>query len=119
MQRRHRRLRAQRHASHARFQYALGDGLPLRDAPWIGTHNSFNSATEMGPTLSDSDPNQQLSLVDQLRLDVRSLELDVHWFLNRPVVCHADGDFTGCSIETTLDVELARSTAGWRSIPTR
>src|SRR4051812_17246997 len=94
------------------FQYALADGLPLRDAPWIGTHNSFNSATEMGPTLSDSDPNQQLSLVDQLRLDVRGLELDVHWFLNRPVVCHAEGDFTGCSIEHTLDVELAKID-GW------
>jgi len=94
------------------FQYELASGLPMRDAPWIGTHNSFNSATEMGPTLSDSDPNQQLSLVDQLRLDVRSLELDVHWFLNRPVVCHADGDFTGCSIEQTLDVEL-RKIDGW------
>jgi hypothetical protein len=94
------------------FQYALADGLPLRDAPWIGTHNSFNSATEMGPTLSDSDPNQQLSLLDQLRLDVRSLELDVHWFVNRPVVCHADGDFTGCSTEHTLDVELAKID-GW------
>jgi hypothetical protein len=94
------------------FQYALGDGLPLRDAPWIGTHNSFNSATEMGPTVSDTDPNQQLSLVDQLRLDVRSLELDVHWWLNGPVVCHADGDFTGCSIEQTLDVEL-RKIDGW------
>jgi hypothetical protein len=66
----------------------------------------------MGPTLSDSDPNQQLSLVDQLRIDVRALELDVHWFLNRPVVCHADGDFTGCSIEQTLDVEL-RKIDGW------
>jgi hypothetical protein len=94
------------------FQYALADGLALRDAPWIGTHNSFNSATEMGPTLSDSDPNQQLSLVDQLRIDVRSLELDVHWFVNRPVVCHAEGDFTGCSIEHTLDVELAKID-GW------
>jgi hypothetical protein len=94
------------------FQYELGSGLPLRDAPWVGTHNSFNSATEMGPTLSDSDPNQQLSLIDQLRLDVRSLELDVHWFLNRPVVCHAEGDFTGCSIEQTLDVELAKID-GW------
>jgi hypothetical protein len=94
------------------FQYELGSALALRDAPWIGTHNSFNSATEMGPTLSDSDPNQQLSLVDQLRIDVRALELDVHWFTNRPVVCHADGDFTGCSIEQTLDVELAKIN-GW------
>jgi hypothetical protein len=90
------------------FQYALAGDLPLRDAPWIGTHNSFNSATEMGPTVSDSDPNQQLSLTDQLRIDVRSLELDIHWFPDRPTVCHADGDFTGCSIEQTLAVRLGR-----------
>jgi hypothetical protein len=90
------------------FQYALAGDVPLRDAPWIGTHNSFNSATEMGPTVSDSDPNQQLSLTDQLRVDVRSLELDVHWFPDRPTVCHAQGDFTGCSIEGTLAVRLAR-----------
>ena len=94
------------------FQYTIAGDVPLRDAPWIGTHNSFNSATEMGPTVSDTDPNQQLSLVNQLRVDVRALELDVHWWLNQPVVCHADGDFTGCSIEHTLDVELARIN-GW------
>src|SRR4051794_12714916 len=27
----------------AAFQYALGDGLPLLRAQWLGTHNSFNS----------------------------------------------------------------------------
>src|SRR3954451_4542093 len=47
------------------FQYALADALPLRDAPWIGTHNSFNSVAEMGPTLSDTDANQQLAIPDQ------------------------------------------------------
>ena len=34
----------------------------------------------MGPTLSDADANQQLSLTDQLAIDVRRLELDLHWF---------------------------------------
>ena len=33
------------------FQQALGDDLPLRFAPWIGTHNSFNSSAQ-DPTLS-------------------------------------------------------------------
>lgn len=91
------------------LQYALGDDVPLRNAPWIGTHNSFNSIAEMGPTLSDLDANQQLSLTDQLRADVRSLELDVHWFpsasasgARAPVVCHAQGDHSGCSAERTL-----------------
>ena len=42
------------------LQYALGHDLPLRDAPWVGTHNSFNSIAEMGNALSTTDANQQL-----------------------------------------------------------
>src|SRR3954469_25265378 len=79
------------------LQYELGDDVPLANAPWIGTHNSFNSTSEF-PTLSHTDSNQQLSLVDQLRLDVRKLEIDVHWIRTAraggdyaPVVCHARG----------------------------
>ena len=99
-----------------RLQYDLAGDMALRNAPWVGTHNSFNSVAEMGPTLSDLDANQQLTLVDQLRMDVRSLELDVHWFpslaaagARAPVVCHARGAdqaHAGCSIEKTLDVTL-------------
>jgi len=84
------------------FQYALADALPLRDAPWIGTHNSFNSVAEMGPTLSDTDANQQLAIPDQLAIDVRSIELDLHSFAGRQVVCHARGadqGHAGCSVE--------------------
>lgn len=93
------------------FQYALGGDVPLRDAPWLGTHNSFNSIAEMGPTVSDMDSNQQLTLVQQLRVDMRSLELDVHWFPSprgggmAPVVCHAEGS-AGCSAEKTLGETL-------------
>src|SRR3954471_8827457 len=84
------------------LQYALGNDLGLRDAPWVGTHNSFNSIAEMGNTLSDTDANQQLSLPDQLAIDVRSIELDVHSFAGRQVVCHARGadqGHAGCSVE--------------------
>ncbi len=91
------------------LQYELGNDVPLRNAPWVGTHNSFNSVAEMGPTLSDLDSNQQLSLTDQLQLDVRSLELDLHWFLSArsglaraPVVCHAEGNHAGCTVEREL-----------------
>jgi hypothetical protein len=89
------------------FQQALGDAVRLRDAPWVGTHNSFNSIAEMGPALSVLDSNQQLSLVHQLRADVRSLELDLHWFPSArgggmtPVVCHAQ-EGAGCSVEKPL-----------------
>src|SRR4051812_38913680 len=30
------------------FQESLSREMPLRNAPWIGTHNSFNSIAEMG-----------------------------------------------------------------------
>ncbi len=89
------------------FQQSLGDSVPLRDAPWVGTHNSFNSIAEMGPALSVMDSNQQLSLVHQLRVDTRSLELDLHWFPSArgggmtPVVCHAQ-EGAGCSVEKPL-----------------
>ena len=89
------------------YQHALGDGVPFRNAPWLGTHNSFNSIAEMGPALSTTDANQQLSLVEQLRVGVRSLELDLHWVPNpwaggfAPVVCHGQSG-AGCSVEKPL-----------------
>ena len=90
------------------FQSRLGDPLPLVDAPWVGTHNSANSTSE-SPTLSGSDSNQQLSLTDQLRIDVRSLEIDVHFVSGRPVVCHGRGAkeaHLGCTTERTLAERL-------------
>jgi hypothetical protein len=99
-------------------QYELGSALPLRNTPWVGTHNSFNSAAEMGPALSAQDSNQRITLVDQLDAGVRSLELDVHWFPSAsgggftPVVCHATGEHLGCTIEKPLSVVLDEI-AGW------
>ena len=93
------------------FQYRLANDVGFANAPWLGTHNSFNSINQQGPALSTTDANQQLTLVDQLRLDMRSLELDVHWFpsvrangANAPVVCHAGAvsDHDGCSTEPLL-----------------
>jgi hypothetical protein len=113
------------------FQYALGNDVPFVDAPWIGTHNSFNSTSEF-PTLSHTDSNQQLSLVDQLGLDVRGLEVDVHWSPTprsgpdgaqtqgrAPVVCHAQeqqGVHVGCTGERLLGDVLA-DVAGWLNRP--
>ena len=95
-----------------RAQFDLAGDVPLRNVPWVGTHNSFNSVAEMGQTVSTYDPNQLLDLTDQLRLDIRSLELDVHWFNSpnaggnkAPVVCHARGaneGHAGCSNEKLL-----------------
>jgi hypothetical protein len=97
------------------LQHGLADDVGMRNAPWVGTHNSFNSTAEMGPTLSDTDSNQQLSLEDQLKLDVRSIELDLHWFPSAqaggrtPVVCHAEEperQHAGCTIEKPLGMVL-------------
>ena len=107
------------------LQYALANDMPLRNAPWVGTHNSFNSIAEMGPTLSDTDSNQELSLTDQLRLDVRSLELDLHWFpsvsdlLFAPVVCHAQSRHEGARSRSRSARSSARSQRGCARIATR
>ena len=99
-------------------QYELGSGLPLRNSPWVGTHNSFNSPAEMGPTLSAQDSNQKITLVDQLDAGVRSLELDVHLFPSAagggptPVVCHGAELHAGCSAEKPLATVLDE-VAGW------
>ncbi len=95
----------------AQFQYRLGSSLPFRDAQWLGTHNSFNSFAN-GETVSHLDSNQQLTLAQQLDLDIRSLELDLHWIRSAHangseavVVCHGRGpeeQNAGCTTEPLL-----------------
>ena len=66
------------------LQYELAGDVPMRNAPWVFTHNSYNSPAEMGLALSPQDSNQRITVVDQLDEGVRSLELDVHLFLAGP-----------------------------------
>lgn len=106
------------------LQYDLASDVELRNAPWVYTHNSYNSPAEMGTTLSTRDPNQSLTLLEQLDEGVRSLEIDAHLFNspsdprvgNRgPIVCHARGadqGHAGCSTEKPLVVVL-RQIKGW------
>src|SRR3954447_6233084 len=100
----------------AAFQYRLAHALPLLRAQWLGTHNSFNSVND-SPTISHTDSNQQLSLSQQLDVDMRALELDVHYLPARGavVVCHgrgADEAHLGCTTEPRLS-ELLPEIAGW------
>jgi len=103
-------------------QYELGGDLGLRNAPWVGTHNSFNSVAEMGPTLSAQDSNQRIDILAQLENGIRSLELDLHWFLHapsasfRPVVCHATGEHFGCTVEKPLGPVL-EEIGDWLRLP--
>ncbi len=88
------------------FQYRLGNPLPLVNAPWVGTHNSFNSPEEQRAL---NDPNQKVSMSAQLDMGVRSLEIDIHNIVGTPVVCHGEGADTGhlgCSTERTLAQRL-------------
>ena len=108
------------------FQYSLANDVPFVNAPWLGTHNSFNSIAQQGAALSTTDSNQQLTLVDQLRMDMRSLEIDVHWFpsvrangQDAPVVCHAGAvsDHDGCSTEPLLGPVLDQIAAWLKNHP--
>jgi hypothetical protein len=109
----------------AQFQYALGDPLPLRDAQWLGTHNSFNSLSDSF-TISHIDSNQQLTLSQQLDVDIRSIELDLHYIprvelLGAPgvTVCHGLAPTSanlGCTTEPVLATVLSEITA-WLNAP--
>jgi len=98
------------------LQYELASDVGFRNAPWVGTHNSFNSTKQAGVTLSARDANQQITNVKQLEAGVRSLELDVHRSpdvagTDGPIrVCHgrgADQAHFGCTTEKLLAPTLA------------
>lgn len=104
------------------LQYDLGSDLQLVNAPFVGTHNSFNSAAELGSGLAEADSNQRLDLTDQLDLGIRSLELDLHrvtstgptGFTDRPVVCHTVRGGGGCGPVKELEPVLAEISAWLR-----
>ncbi len=100
------------HAAHV-LQRELSADQPMRHAMYVSTHNSFNAtAANSPPTLSGSDANQRYLVVEQLRMDVRGLELDVHWMPSpvdgrfRATVCHGNAQHAGCSFEKSLLQEL-------------
>jgi poly(3-hydroxybutyrate) depolymerase len=95
------------------LQYELGAPLAFVDALFPATHNSFNSTNANDPqTLSGSDPNQRYSSVQQLRMGIRALEIDVHWMPRTdgsgfgPTVCHGNAFHFGCTYEKGLEAEL-------------
>ena len=106
------------------LQYELASDVELRNAPWVYTHNSYNSVAEMGSTLSTRDPNHVITILAQLDEGVRSLEIDSHLFnspqdprvgTRGPIVCHARGEeqgHAGCTTEKPL-VLVLREVRGW------
>lgn len=59
-------------------QRTLDRYSPMKDNNIQGTHNSYNSEAYRDID-SYIDPQQKVSIYDQLRLGARFLELDVHW----------------------------------------
>jgi hypothetical protein len=110
------------------LQRALDDAAPFTEATLVHTHNTFNSSA-YDPTLTNLDPNQVLTIGDQLRLDVRAIELDLHWAPSvhaQPgnggkavVLCHGRTEHVGsipvhvgCSIDRPF-VDGLREVRAW------
>lgn len=75
---------------------------PFNETTFIGTHNSYNSKFYADP-FRYVDPNQVLSITDQLELGIRSIEFDVHWTTNKDLIkdlllCHGNTHHLGCSL---------------------
>lgn len=69
----------------------------------IGTHNSYNSASYHIPLIRYVDPNQTLSIYDQLEMGMRNIEFDAHWVLSQDgkkdiLLCHGEDNHLGCSM---------------------
>lgn len=101
------------------LQRELVAGQPMKHTLYVSTHNSYNATeTNMPPTLSGSDANQRYVLTDQLDMDVRGFELDVHWMPGRnpegfrAAVCHGNTQHAGCSYELSLR-EILSDLRGW------
>jgi hypothetical protein len=92
------------------LQRQLDERVPVVATQIVHTHNSFNSSAyalngaqppSYYATLTNQDPNQVYSLTDQLNMDVRFVELDLHWVPSPygsaatngywVTLCHGDG----------------------------
>ncbi|MFP5308462.1 MAG: hypothetical protein ACLGIR_02665 [Actinomycetes bacterium] len=100
-------------AESLRLQSRLGDVLPLRDAVFVSTHNSFNAAAYT-PSLAGLDPNQRHTMHAQLELGARGLELDLVTGPNpatgrqEPLLCHSV-----CSVNDRPLAEGLEEIARW------
>lgn len=90
-------------ANALQLQREIDINAPLNEATFIGTHNSYNSKAYQQSIFRYFDPNQILSLKEQLEAGVRSIELDLHWsltgnFSKEILLCHGYSNHLGCSL---------------------
>eukprot|EP01006_Ploeotia_vitrea_P033743 TRINITY_DN65626_c13_g1_i1.p1 TRINITY_DN65626_c13_g1~~TRINITY_DN65626_c13_g1_i1.p1 ORF type:complete len:646 (-),score=314.13 TRINITY_DN65626_c13_g1_i1:196-2133(-) len=89
-----------------KFQHALQRDETLNNCQFLQTHNAYNNRADgyglldnlwgkilkkLNSTLEVRIANQEFSITDQLRMGVRSLELDLHWFNKKIRLCHSHG----------------------------
>lgn len=84
------------------LQREIDINAPLTEATFIGTHNSYNAKSYEIPFIRYIDPNQLLSIYDQLEQGIRSIELDTHWTFTQYashdiLLCHGKANHLGCS----------------------
>ena len=100
-----------------KLQRAIDLHAPLNEATFIGTHNSYNSKYYAN-SARYIDPNQLLSITDQLETGIRSLEFDVHWTTNKNLLkdlllCHAGSNHIGCSLFDRKVIEGLEELRNW------
>lgn len=85
-----------------KLQRDIDKDVPLKDATFLGTHNSYNSKAYQNLSGRYPDPNHTLSVTEQLNLGIRSIEYDAHWtlgdkFKKEILLCHGT-ELIGCSV---------------------
>jgi hypothetical protein len=88
------------------LQNKLDYEVPLAQASFVMTHNSYNSKAYYSG-FAYVDPNQNMSISEQLNAGTRSLEFDVHQYFSmhgwpwnwrkRLMLCHGQNNHMGCS----------------------
>ena len=112
------------------LQRALDDDTPLQEELWVHTHNSYN-ADAYPQTVYGLDPNHLYTMTDQLRMDVRAIEIDMHWAESTSgspadggkavIACHATrvpggrepNVDVGCGVDDPLLVESLQEVRDW------
>lgn len=116
------------------LQRRLDKRSSLYETTFAATHNSFNASSyyvptngkpvDYYPTLTNQDPNQVYSITDQLRMDIRGIEVDLHWVPSAygspktggywvdvchgssQAVPHSQNVHVGCTIDRSLQSTL-------------
>lgn len=97
------------------LQNHLDQYEPLNFSQFIGSHNaaisSHYTTSNSSMNMSYSDPDNYLSLTEQLNAGVRQIELDIEWYNNAVTICHnhVDGNLKDilCDGNATLASTIA------------